>query len=277
MAANPEGIKALVAKWREMAANPITFGLSKRHAACLIRRADELESLTAVAEGSRAITALKVTLFETECYLPASIAKRVQAACAVAVAGDAEPSNLGEFVIALLIAGGYVTQAKVDEARKIALSCGPYEMPASQAGDAEVVARELLAQEVAAMPRTYEACDYQDEYKAAALRAIRRALNTRQAFETMPAPAPDCDTRHAVTFYFNDKAAAEQFRTRQAVEGMVLVRKEWLDVLRDKAAEVRANGHKFGLRSLHEAADTLIEVRRLAMEAAAPQAGKGDK
>lgn len=53
------------------------------------------------------------------------------------------------------------------------------------AGDAEVVARELLAQEVAAMPRTYEACDYQDEYKAAALRAIRRALNTRQAVEGM--------------------------------------------------------------------------------------------
>lgn len=32
-------------------------------------------------EESRAITALKVTLFEVECYLPSSIAKKVQAAC----------------------------------------------------------------------------------------------------------------------------------------------------------------------------------------------------
>jgi hypothetical protein len=38
--------------------------------------------------------------------------------------------QIGEFVIAMLIAAGYVTQAKVDEARKIALSHGPYEMAA---------------------------------------------------------------------------------------------------------------------------------------------------
>ena len=48
--------------------------------------------------------------------------------------GDKEPANLGEFVIALLIAGGYVTQAKCDEARKIALSHGPYEMPQQASG-----------------------------------------------------------------------------------------------------------------------------------------------
>lgn len=49
-----------------------------------------------------------------------------------------QPANLGEFVIALLIAGGYVTQAKVDEARKIALGVGPYEMPAQPPGEVAV-------------------------------------------------------------------------------------------------------------------------------------------
>lgn len=43
---------------------------------------------------------------------------------------SAGEGQIGEFVIALLIAAGYVTQEKVDEARKIALGHGPYEMAA---------------------------------------------------------------------------------------------------------------------------------------------------
>lgn len=39
-------------------------------------------------EESRAITALKVTLFEVECYLPSSIAKKVQAVCETHPTGD---------------------------------------------------------------------------------------------------------------------------------------------------------------------------------------------
>lgn len=237
---NPEGIKALVAKWRDEVERGTGY-LNDEADRAILSCADELESLTAVAEPeeeSRAITALKVTLFETECYLPASIAKRVQAACTVGVAGDAE-----------------------------------------------VVARELLAEEVAAMPRTYEACDYQDEYKAAALRAIRRALNTRQAFETMPAPAPGCDTRHAVTFYFNDKAAAEQFRTRQAVEGMVpegfaLVpvkyandadKKNGWTLDMDWAMGLLPEDAEYG-PGMEETEAVILAL----LAAAAPQAGKGD-
>lgn len=86
---NPEGIKALVAEMRAAAGREGSSGWRQQ----MMDFAHRVESLTAVAEPeeeSRAITALKVTLFETECYLPASIAKRVQAACAVGVAGDAE-------------------------------------------------------------------------------------------------------------------------------------------------------------------------------------------
>jgi hypothetical protein len=58
----------------------------------------------------------------------------VPAICAIvrALSQPAGPGEgqIGEFVIAMLIAAGYVTQAKVDEARKIALSHGPYEMAA---------------------------------------------------------------------------------------------------------------------------------------------------
>ena len=74
-----------------------------------------------------------------------------------------EPANLGEFVIALLIAGGYVTQAKCDEARKIALSHGPYEMPQQASGavtEALIVAMaenyEMVADEGYYTPNDHE-------------------------------------------------------------------------------------------------------------------------
>ena len=63
------------------------------------------------------------------------------------------------------------------------------------------------------------------------------------------------------------------YTTPPAGDG-VRVPDELVDMLRDKANELRAAGMKFGLRSLHEAADTMIEARRLLMLAAAP--GKGE-
>lgn len=50
------------------------------------------------------------------------------------------PVALGEFVLALLIGAGYVTQAKVDEARRIALGSapGPITPPPSPTYPAEV-------------------------------------------------------------------------------------------------------------------------------------------
>lgn len=58
-------------------------------------------------------------------------ANELEAALAALQRPEGEPANLGEYVIALLIAAGYVTQAKCDEARAIALGIdkGPLAAP----------------------------------------------------------------------------------------------------------------------------------------------------
>ena len=62
---------------------------------------------------------------------PLELARRIEAHLdALSQPASAGEGQIGEFVIALLIAAGYVTQEKVEEARKIALSHGPYEMAA---------------------------------------------------------------------------------------------------------------------------------------------------
>jgi hypothetical protein len=72
----------------------------------------------------------KLLVARQEHFSELDVARVERAIRALSQPVGAGEGQIGEFVIALLIAAGYVTQEKVDEARKIALGHGPYEMAA---------------------------------------------------------------------------------------------------------------------------------------------------
>lgn len=96
--------------------------------------------------------------------------------------------------------------------------------------DAEMKARELLTEEVARMEKTWEPCDYAEEYEKAALRAIARALSP-------PASAGEgfvCVPRVPTAAMIENSTGGVHFRTADCEtlgDERELLRRQWAAML----------------------------------------------